>query len=87
MTYTADVKLGEKYRDEQTGVEGTAVGLTFQYGRVRVSIESVRDGEIKEYVFDAPRLASIETNEKIEADDNGGPDRGTSHVRRGPVAR
>lgn len=64
--YATDVKLGERYRDEQTGIEGTATAVSFyQYGCERVSIEAVVAGKIEEYGFDAPRLTHVSTNERI----------------------
>lgn len=60
--YTTDVVLGERYRDEQTGIEGIATAISFyQYGCERVNIEVVSHDakEIKDYGFDAPRLIRV----------------------------
>jgi hypothetical protein len=65
-TYTADVVLGERYRDDQTGIEGTATAITFyQHGCERVSIETVVAGKIEEYGFDAPRLTHTDTSQRV----------------------
>ena len=86
--YKTDVMLGEKYLDEQTGIEGTAVAVTFfQHACERVSLELVVAGKIEEYTFDAPRLTAVETGETMTASAPGGPDRASSHVRRGPLSR
>lgn len=55
--YRSDIKLGEKYRDVQTGLTGTATSVHFyQHACERVSIEGLKaDGELVEYAFDAPR--------------------------------
>jgi len=72
--FESDIVLGEKYRDNQTGIEGTAVGVHFyQFGCERVSLESVNKGEIKEYGFDAPRLTHIETGVTAKTTKTGGP--------------
>jgi hypothetical protein len=86
--YSSDIRLGERYRDVQTGIEGTATCLTFhQHGCERVGIEAVVAGKIEEYGFDAPRLVHVETQQQARAQRVGGPARGVSHVRPGPVTR
>jgi hypothetical protein len=86
--YASDIRLGERYRDTQTGIEGTATALSFyQFGCERVSLEAVVAGKIEEYAFDAPRLVHVETQEQARAVKTGGPERGVSHVRPGPVKR
>jgi hypothetical protein len=86
--YESDIVIGERYKDEQTGIEGVATGLTFfQYACERVSIEFVVNGELNEFTFDAPRLTRVSTSEKATAKKPGGPDRGTSHIQRGPLTR
>lgn len=72
--YLTDIKLGEKYRETQTGIEGTAVSLHFyQYGCERCGIELVVNGEVKEYTFDVPRLVHIATNQRAKTPRTGGP--------------
>lgn len=51
------VKLGEQYRDEITGFEGTATARSeFLNGCVRVCLEGGDDGKPAEYWFDEQRL-------------------------------
>lgn len=76
--YKSDIKLGEKYRDDQTGIEGTASSVHFyQYGCERVTLEAVIDKKIEEYTFDAPRLVHIETERRATTERTGGPERFT----------
>lgn len=87
-SYHTDIVLGERYRDEQTGIEGTAVGLHFyQFGCERVSLESVNKGEIKEYGFDAPRLTRVSTGVTAKTDKTGGPARHSDMGRSTPSRR
>ncbi|QIN79641.1 hypothetical protein GBA65_15150 [Rubrobacter marinus] len=82
--YGSDIVLGERYRDEQTGIEGTAISVHFyQHACERVALELVVDRKIEEYVFDAPRLTHIESGKKAETEKTGGPDRGERGVRPG----
>lgn len=84
---SADITLGEKYLDKQTGIEGVAIACTFfQHGCERVTIELVVEGKIEEYTFDAPRLTHVGTGETARATDTGGPMRGSSHIKH-PGAR
>lgn len=84
--YRSDVELGEKYRDPQTGIEGTATAVTFyQYACERVTLEWANDGEIQESSFDAPRLESVETGERVGATRTGGP--GDPVPRQGAAVR
>lgn len=82
--YKSDVKLGVRYRDPQTGITGVATAVYFfQHACERVQLETVKaDGELKEYVFDAPRLETIpevpaEKPKRARASRTGGPG---SHV-------
>lgn len=87
-SFKTDIKLGEKYRDGQTGIEGTATAVTFyQYGCERVNIETVLNGKIEEYGFDAPRLTHVSTGERAESPRVGGPDKAPGTRRPGAVAR
>lgn len=84
--YRTDVKLGERYRDPQTGIEGTATAVTFyQYACERVSIETVVAGKIEEYGFDAPRLKHVDSNARPVQQRTGGP--GDPVARPGAVSR
>ena len=72
-----DIVLGEKYRDDQTGVEGIATAVHFyQYACERVTIEYLKpDKDVAELTFDAPRLRSVKTNEVAQVTKTGGPAR------------
>lgn len=87
-SYKSDVQLGERYRDEQTGFEGVATTVTFyQHACERVCIETYDAArqEIKEAVFDSPRLVSVKTGKAARTDRTGGP--GLPNPQRGPVTR
>lgn len=73
--YGSDIKLGEKYRDVQTGVEGVATSVSFfQHACERVCLEYLgKDGDLKELIFDAPRLESVRTKEPVTSARTGGP--------------
>ena len=84
--YRTDVKLGERYRDPQTGIEGVATAVSFyQYACERVSIETVVGGKIEEYGFDAPRLEHVGSRERPAQQRTGGPGQAVS--RPGAVTR
>lgn len=86
--YETDIRLGDRYVDKQTGIEGTATAVSFfQYGCERVSIETVVEGQIKEYGFDAPRLTHVETGQTATSTRTGGPEKGASHIRPDAVTR
>jgi hypothetical protein len=87
-TYKTDIELGKRYRDEQTGIEGTATAITFyQHGCERASIEVVVREKIEEYGFDVPRLTNVETRKQATSARTGGPAKGASHTRPGAVER
>ena len=74
--YASDIKLGERYVDKQTGIEGVASAIHFyQFGCERVSLEAVVRGKIEEYSFDAPRLTHKATGVTATTDRTGGPDK------------
>lgn len=83
-TFQSDIILGDKYRDDQTGIEGVAISVHFyQYACERVDIEHVtKENAIKEYFFDAPRLTHIETGKKVKVEKTGGPNRSVPPERR-----
>lgn len=73
MRYDSDIEVGKRYRDTQTGVEGICTALTFyQFACERAIIEVVEDGKIQDYMFDAPRMQSVETGEVAETARTGG---------------
>lgn len=75
--FESDIKLGEKYRDEQTGIEGIATSIHFyQFACERVSIEFIHEQRgLQELTFDAPRLTSIKTGKTAKVEKTGGPAR------------
>lgn len=76
-SYATEIVLGNKYRDTQTGIEGTAIAVTFwQHSCERVIVETVsaHDGKLEEYTFDSPRLVLVTPPAKAyEKPANGGP--------------
>lgn len=77
QNYKSDVKLGERYRDEQTGIEGVATSAHFyQHACERITLEYVEPGRgLQEVTFDAPRLTSIRTGITATTTRTGGPAR------------
>ncbi len=76
--YESDIKLGEKYREPRSGIEGTATAISFyEFACERITLETYNatKGEVMEYTFDAPRLVSVETGKAAEVTKTGGPDR------------
>lgn len=77
--YQSDIVLGERYIDQQTGMEGVATAIYFfQYACERVTLETydAERKEVKEATFDAPRLINMETGKKATTERSGGPSRG-----------
>lgn len=73
-THKSDVILGDRYRDPLTGFEGAATAVTFYlHACERVSLEYVKDGEVKYESFDAPRLLHIQSETQPRATRTGGP--------------
>lgn len=76
MGYSTDIELGKRYRDEQTGFEGVATAVSFyQHACERVVVEAYDAArlEVKEQVFDAPRLVAVDTGVRATVDKAGGP--------------
>jgi hypothetical protein len=85
VAYKSDIKMGERYRDEQTGFEGTATALYFfQHACERALLERVNpiDNKIEETSFDSPRLTHIESGKVSTSTRTGGPAR-EHHIRPG----
>lgn len=85
--YKSDIKLGEKYRDEQTGYEGVATAVYFfQHACERVMVEAYDPikKQVIETTFDAPRLVHIKTGVAALTDRPGGPTRAGEGQRPGP---
>lgn len=72
--YKSDIKLGEKYEDTMTGLQGMATATTFYlHACERVTLEFVKDGEIKYESFDAPRVKHLKTETIPKTTRTGGP--------------
>lgn len=87
--YKSDIKLGEKYRDSQTGYEGIAAAIYFfQHACERVSIETYdpERREVKTETFDAPRLVHVGTERQATSPRPGGPMRTQEGSRPGGPA-
>jgi hypothetical protein len=87
--YQSDVKLGQVYRDEQTGLEGVATAIYFyQFGCERVTIEHYDPLKqvINSTTLDAPRLADVKTGKRAKVERTGGPGNGLE-ARTEPAAR
>lgn len=88
MNHKSDIKLGERYRDDQTGYEGVATSIHFyQHACERVLLESFdRERQtVIEVSFDAPRLTHIKSGKTATTTRPGGPERADgrrSEVRR-----
>jgi hypothetical protein len=76
-TFRTEIEFDKKYRDKNTGFEGTATQMYFyQHGCERVLLKGMNtQGEIVEYVFDAPELEDAATKRGIKLLDRktGGP--------------
>lgn len=74
QSFKSDSKLGDRYRDPLTGFEGVATAVTFYlHACERITLEFVKDGEIKYESFDAPRLVHIDSGEQPATKRTGGP--------------
>ncbi len=72
--HKTDIVLGERYRDTLTGFEGPATAVTFYlHACERVSLEYIKDGEVKYEVFDTPRLVHASTEVQMTTSKTGGP--------------
>lgn len=81
--YRSDIKLGERYIDKQTGIEGTAVAVVFhQHGCERAEIECVVAGKIENYGFDSPRLTHVGTQKVASSPRRGGPSKASAALDR-----
>lgn len=80
QSYKSDIKLGERYRDTQTGFEGVATSVHFyQHACERIALETydAERKEVKDAIFDAPRLQHVASGRVAKTDRPGGPERGT----------
>ena len=86
--YKSDTRLGDRYRDPLTGFEGVATAVTFYlHACERITLEFVKDGEIKYESFDAPRLVHIQSETQPQALRTGGPGGRESTPNRAGVRR
>ena len=86
--YESDIVLGERYLDKQTGFEGVATSISFfQFACERICLEDYDASrkQVKEVVFDAPRLTSVKTGETATVTKTGGPQ--SPNGQRGSLAR
>jgi hypothetical protein len=74
--FKSDIKLGERYRDRITGLEGTADSVHFYRNACeRARLVHLHDGEIKEAYFDAPDLIHVDSGAQASSPRTGGPAR------------
>ena len=76
-TYDSDLILGEKYRDNATGLVGTLTSIHFyQHACERATLRFLNgQGEVVESTFDAPELVRVKTQKAARASKPGGPAR------------
>lgn len=83
VSYESQIELGKKYRDTDTGFEGTASSVHFyEHACERVNLKTLSEGKVIECSFDAPELESVDTGKKVETKRPGGP-----HDRQPPPRR
>jgi len=72
--YESDIVLGDEYEDTLTGLKGRATAATFYlHACERVTLEFLKEGEIKYESFDAPRLKHVPTQQVPTTTRTGGP--------------
>lgn len=73
--FQSDLIMGEKYRDNTTGIEGVLVAVHFyQHACERGTLRYInRNQDVTEVSFDAPELALISTGVTATSDRPGGP--------------
>lgn len=76
-TYKSDLKLGEKYKDQTTGLIGHCTAIHFyEHACERATLRYVdHQGNVQEVGFDAPELIHIESGQVATASKPGGPAR------------
>lgn len=77
QSYKSDLKLGERYRDNTTGIEGALVAVHFyEHACERATIRYVdNQKQVQEVSFDAPELVEVKTGRLAAVDRPGGPAR------------
>ena len=74
VKFKSEVELGETYVDTITGMKGKATACTFYlHACERVTLEFLKDGELKYESFDAPRLKKFGTEKPLATTRTGGP--------------
>lgn len=76
-TYKSDLKLGERYKDKTTGLEGHLVAIhLYEHACERGTLRYVNgQQDVTEATFDAPELVHVKTGEVATSKRTGGPDR------------
>lgn len=76
-TYKTDLKLGERYRDKTTGLEGHLVAIhLYEHACERGTLRYVdTDKNVQEVSFDAPEMVLVKTGEAVLTRRTGGPAR------------
>ncbi len=75
--YKSDLKLGERYRDKTTGLDGHLVSIhLYEHACERGTLRYVNgQRDVSEATFDAPELIHVVTGEVAQSQRTGGPDR------------
>lgn len=75
--YRSDLRLGERYEDGTTGVQGTLVAVHFyEHACERGTLRYVNgQQEVVEAAFDAPELVHVDSGQRAESARPGGPAR------------
>ena len=77
--YKSDLKLGERYRDQTTGLEGHLVAIhLYEHACERGTLRYVNgQQDVTEASFDAPELVHVPSGVAAKSDRTGGPNRST----------
>lgn len=77
QVYRSDLRLGEKYRDETTGIVGHVVAIHFyEHACERATLRFLdQDRNVQEVTFDAPELVHVTTEVRATSTKAGGPRR------------
>lgn len=70
----AEIVLGKEYRDILSDFQGVAVSRhEYVHGCTRIGLQMCKDGDIKEYMFDAPGLEAVVSGDRYMSSKTGGP--------------
>lgn len=80
MSYASDLRMGEKYEDKTTGIQGHLVAVHFyEHACERGTLRYVNgQQDVQEATFDAPELVHVDTRMVATASKPGGPARNES---------